>query len=431
MRSILLLVGLLSVLPLFAQESSARMQELEVKRRNLLEVIEATGDKLSETKQTGLQLLSTLTGLTAQVTARKKFIQTIDNEIRAMEKEERQMTVQINQLEGDLKQKQVAYANAIRKMYSKSSHNEKLLFLLSSENLSQAYRRMRYLREYTSWRRMQAEDITMRRKEVEAKREELRRSKAEKEVVMGERKKESVKLAAAEMKQKELVGQIKKQEKSLQAELNRQQRQAKEIDRQIERIIEEEARARRAEQNRILAEQRKGKGTKEPGEKQQSVAEAKPAVKGGYAMTRTELSLSNDFSKNRGRLPVPISGGRCTLVGRFGQRKHDQLKYVTTQNGGVDLQTTPGAEACAVFDGVVSKMVAIPGANKFVIVRHGNYLTVYSNLTDVYVKAGDRVNTKQPLGKIYSDPMLNNRTVLQFQLWRETTKLDPEPWLNL
>lgn len=152
-------------------------------------------------------------------------------------------------------------------------------------------------------------------------------------------------------------------------------------------------------------------------------------TKGGYAMTKAEKQLSDNFANNRGRLPYPVAG-RHTIVATFGEQQHQELKYVRTSNSGIDIQTSPGADARAVFNGEVTRVFVVPGYNNSVIVRHGNYLTVYSNLSQVYVKAGDRVSTRQAIGRIYSDPEDGNSTILHFQLWKEKTKLNPQPWLE-
>ena len=181
-----------------------------------------------------------------------------------------------------------------------------------------------------------------------------------------------------------------------------------------------EAKAK-AERERLA--KNKGKATPSTG------AERKAEVKGGYAMTKEEKQLSDNFANNKGKLPYPVTGSHF-IVSPFGEQQHQDLKYVRTNNNGIDIQTTSGAEAIAVFKGEVTRIFTIPGYNHSVIVRHGNYLTVYSNLSQVYVKAGDHVSTKQSIGKIYSDPDNGNSTILHFQLWKEKTKLNPAPWLD-
>ncbi|MCD8193944.1 MAG: M23 family metallopeptidase, partial [Tannerellaceae bacterium] len=132
---------------------------------------------------------------------------------------------------------------------------------------------------------------------------------------------------------------------------------------------------------------------------------------------------------NRGKLPFPVAG-RYTIVSRFGEQQNLELKYVMTNNNGIDIQTTPGTDARAVFNGEVTRVFVVPGYNNSVIVRHGNYLTVYSNLSQVYVKAGDKVSTRQPIGKIFTDTEDGNATILHFQLWKEKVKQNPLPWLD-
>ena len=199
---------------------------------------------------------------------------------------------------------------------------------------------------------------------------------------------------------------MKKEEKAIRAELQQRKKQADALNRQIEKLIAED--------------------TKESVKK----ANVKADTKGGYAMTKVEKELSDDFAKNKGRLPFPLSGSYL-IVGHFGPQQHPQLKYVKIDNKGIDIQTKPGTDARAVFTGTVTKVVVIPGySTHSVIVRHGNYLTVYSNLSSVYVKTGDAVSTRQALGKIASDASDGNRTVLNFQIWKETTKQDPELWLD-
>ena len=222
-------------------------------------------------------------------------------------------------------------------------------------------------------------------------------------------------------------------QKQLKEELRKKQQQANALNRQIEKQIAEEiaraeAEAKAArERERRAREKAKAEG-KEP--VKEPVQEERVAdTKGGYAMTRAEKKLSDDFAGNRGRLPFPVAG-RYTIVGTFGEQQHQELKYVRTNNSGIDIQTNPGAEARAVFNGEVTRVFVVPGYNNSVIIRHGNYLTVYSNLSQVYVKAGDKVSTRQTIGKIFTDTESGNATILHFQLWKEKTKLNPTPWLD-
>ena len=300
-------------------------------------------------------------------------------------------------------------------------------------------RRMRYLREYADWQKRQANDIVEKQAEISRKQAEMEKTRAEKRTLLGTRQEESKKLESEEASQKEEVQLLNKRQKDLKADLQKKRRQAEALNRQIEKQIAEEiARAEaeakaareRAERERRAREQAAAKGKPVPESKKEPIREERVAdTKGGYAMTKAEKQLSDNFANNRGRLPYPVAG-RHTIVSTFGEQQHQELKYVRTSNSGIDIQTSPGADARAVFNGEVTRVFVVPGYNNSVIVRHGNYLTVYSNLSQVYVKAGDRVSTRQAIGRIYSDPEDGNSTILHFQLWKEKTKLNPQPWLE-
>ena len=298
---------------------------------------------------------------------------------------------------------------------------------------------MRYLREYADWQKRQANDIVEKQAEISRKQAEMEKTRAEKRALLGTRQEESKKLESEEASQKEEVQLLNKRQKDLKADLQKKRRQAEALNRQIEKQIAEEiARAEaeakaareRAERERRAREQAAAKGKPVPESKKEPIREERVAdTKGGYAMTKAEKQLSDNFANNRGRLPYPVAG-RHTIVATFGEQQHQELKYVRTSNSGIDIQTSPGADARAVFNGEVTRVFVVPGYNNSVIVRHGNYLTVYSNLSQVYVKAGDRVSTRQAIGRIYSDPEDGNSTILHFQLWKEKTKLNPQPWLE-
>ena len=305
-----------------------------------------------------------------------------------------------------------------------------MMFVFSSNSLSQSYRRIRYLREYSSWRKKEAEEIKEQQAVLQKKKENLNKTKKAKTALLNERTQAAKDLQVKETSQKNVVADLKKKEKSLKTELAKQRKQADALNRKIEQLIAEEARKAAEEARRAAEEARKKAGDKTgKSNKGEASEERRSQTQGGYAMTKAERELSGSFEKNKGKLPFPLSG-RYMIVGHFGQQQHQELKYVKINNNGIDLQTTPGTSARAVFDGVVTKVFVMPGYNSSVIVRHGNYLTIYSNLSEVYVKPGQKLSIRQPIGKIYSDPEEGNRTVLHFQLWKETTKLNPEPWLD-
>lgn len=429
-RRILIICLMAVVAVASVAQSSKKVKDLQKQRKEALQSIAKTDKELKTTKKSALQSLHQLNKLTAEITKHKEVITALNAEISNINKQERKINETISRLEKDLNAKKEAYAKAIRGIAGRNSGYETLMFVFSSNSLNQSYRRIRYLREYSAWRKKEAIKISEQQAELEKKKAELAKTRAEKNAVLGKRTDAANKLKQKEKSQKEVVADLKKKEKELQKELNAQRKQAAALNRRIEQLIAEEARRAAEEAKRAAEAAKKAANADKKSGKNASAGEVrKSQTKGGYAMTKDELELSNSFSQNKGRLPMPLSG-KYMIVGHFGQQQHQELKYVQVNSSGIDIQTTPGTTARSVFNGVVTRVFVMPGYNSSVIIRHGNYLTIYSNLSEVFVKAGDKVTTRQSIGRIYSDPEENNRTVLHFQLWKETTKLNPEPWLN-
>lgn len=431
-------------------QSQKQLKELERKRKAALEQMEITDNLLQSNKKDAASTLNKIQLLGKQIEVRRSYIDALNGEVDVLEKQIRSVDRDVKDLQFELSMKKQNYAKAMQGMNKRKSSYDKLMFIFSADNLAQTYRRIRYLREYSVWRRIQSEEIMEKTKTLEQKRAELQNSRKEKAKLLGEREVERKNLESEEQKQKEASKELNKKRKELQTQLKKQKQQAEALNNRIQQIIEEEARraaeeARRAaEAKRKAAEAARRKAAAAAANKSSSSSSssseaAKPAPveaqervsesKGGYAMTKQEQQLSTNFGANRGKLPMPLRG-RYVIIGRFGIQQSKDHKYVQTENKGIDILTNPGTEARSVFNGVVSMVFVVPGFNNTVMVRHGNYLTVYSNLSSVYVKKGDNVTTGQALGEVYSDKDENNRTVLHFQLWKETTKLNPELWLN-
>ena len=424
MKLIHLLICLLLAGSVWSQQS-ARVRELERQRKETLEEIRKTGELLKQTQATEQDVTRRLKLISQQILSRKKVISLLTQETEVINLQIVDMGKQIRVLENQLQQKKESYGKSVRSMYRRHASQDKLLFILSAESFGQSLRRMRYLREYAQWQRRQATDIITRQSEINRQQLELKKTREEKTRLLASREEEQQKLQVEEKNQKDEIAQLGKKKSQLQAQLKEKQKQADQLNRMIEKQIAEEiAQAEREQKAREAAARKNRKdGTTPPME------ERKADVKGGYAMTKEEKALSNYFSENRGRLPFPVTGSMHTIVGQFGEHQHAALEHVRTNNNGIDILASTGAEARAVFNGVVTRVFTIPGFNNSIIIRHGNYLTVYSNLSQVYVKAGDKVSTRQKIGKIFLDPS-DNTTVLHFQLWKERSKQNPEPWLG-
>lgn len=411
-RLLLLLVAFFCA-GLVPAQNSKKVQSLKKQQTTALQNIKNTNQQINKTQKTQLQALHRLEALSTEIAHINDSIKVLNAEMARTMEQEKQLTAEISDLERSLAAKKESYAKAVRSMtVRRDNRYDALMFILSASSLDQAYRRFRYLQEFSSWRKQEAKEIVKQRDDLNQRRTELLRVRKAQGEVLALRTAASQQLIRQQREQRTLVAGLRKKERTLKQELKKQQQQADALGRRIQEVIEEEAR-KAAE---AAAAKKKNSATK-------------PSTQAGYQMSKDEEQLSRNFAQNRGKLPTPLSG-RYRIIAHFGTQQHPDLKYVKINNQGIDMQTQPGTKARSVFDGVVTSIFVMPGYNTSIIVRHGEYLTIYSNLSTIYVKTGDRVKTGQELGIIYSDPEEDNRTVLHFQIRKETTKLDPELWLK-
>ncbi|TGY09367.1 murein hydrolase activator EnvC [Bacteroides muris (ex Afrizal et al. 2022)] len=422
---------LLPVSPLLAQ-SNKLIKELESKRGALQQQIAESETLLITTQKDVGSQLKGLAALTGQIEERKRYILTINNDVESIERELSSLERQLTRLQRDLKDKKQRYESSVQYLYKNRSIEEKLMFIFSAKSLAQTYRRMRYVREYATYQRLQGEEVLKKQEQVNRKKTELQQVKAVKEGLLKEREEEKVKLEAQEKEQKLLVANLKKKQRGLQNELNKQRREANQLNARIDRLIAEEiekARKRAAEEARREAAARKkvGEKTEKPATAS-TPAKSKAQPLETYSMSKADHELSGNFTNNRGKLPMPITGAYI-ITSHYGQYSVEGLRNVKLDNKGIDIQGKLGAQARAIFDGKVAAVFKLNGLFN-VLIRHGDYISVYCNLSSASVKQGDDVTTKQILGQIFSDGADNGRTVLHFQLRKEKEKLNPEPWLN-
>ncbi len=425
-----LLTACLCIGSLSAQTNKT-IRELESRRGALQRQI-SESEKLLQTtrKDVGSQLqgLATLTG---QMEERKRYILALNNDMETIDRELSALDRRTKALQQDLKEKREEYAAAVRYQQAHSSIQEKLLFILSAESLAQTYRRLRYAREFAAYLQRQGEEIIRQQKEADRQRAELLQLREEKGKLLKERQAEIEKLQAQEKEKTALVDNLRRRQSDLQRELKKQRREAQQLNDRIDRLIAEEIEKAR---KRAEAEARR-KAREEAERRKRAEAEAKasattaPAEKAApleaYTLDKADRQLSGSFASNRGKLPAPITGSYL-IVSHYG--RYSVMQGVQLDNKGIDLQGRPGARAQAVFDGKVAAVFQLNGLFN-VLVRHGSYISVYCNLSRATVKAGDAVKTRQPLGEVFSNPAEGDRTVLHFQLRKETQKLDPEGWI--
>ncbi len=473
---VILISCLWLAVPLFAQ-SNKLIRELESKRGALQKQIAESESILKDTKKDVGSQLNSLAVLTGQIEERKRYIMAINNDVEAIQRELASLERQLHGLEKDLKDKKKKYEASVQYLYKNKSIEEKLMFIFSAKNLGQTYRRMRYVREYATYQRLQGEEILKKQEQIRKKKaerqqvkaakenllqeresekvkleeqekrlqgeeilkkqEQIRKKKAErqqvkaaKENLLQERESEKVKLEEQEKEKRTLVTNLQKKQKGLQNEINKKRREANQLNARIDKLIAEEierARKRAQEEARREAAARKKEESKE-GKSAATETAAKSKPLEAYTMSKADRELSGNFAANRGKLPMPISGAYI-ITSRYGQYAVEGLRNVKLDNKGIDIQGKPGAQARAIFDGKVAAVFQLNGLFN-VLIRHGNYISVYCNLSSASVKAGDTVKTKQSIGQVFSDGTDNGRTVLHFQLRREKEKLNPEPWLN-
>lgn len=414
------------LLPLMAQ-SNKLIKELESKRGALQKQIAESESLLqTTTKNVGSQLKG-LAALTGQIEERKRYILAINSDMDAIDRELVSLERQLNQLQKELKDKKTKYAASVNYLYRNHTIQDKLLFIFSAQTLEQTYRRLRYVREYASYQRMQGEEIQKKQKQINNKRAELSEARKTKENLLKERENEKTTLERQEKEQKALVDSLRKKQRSLQSEINKKRKEANQLNARIDRLIAEEIEKAR---KRAEEEARREAAARKKAEKTESPSAAKPKAKPleAYTMNKADRELSGSFASNRGKLPVPVTGPYI-ITSHYGEYTVPGLKGVKLDNKGIDLQAKPGAQARAVFNGKVAAVFQLNGLFN-ILVRHGAYISVYCNLSTASVKADDTVKTGQTLGTIFSDGADGGRTVLHFQLRREKEKLNPEPWLN-
>nr|WP_044653483.1 peptidoglycan DD-metalloendopeptidase family protein [Bacteroides acidifaciens] len=417
--------------PLSAQ-SNKLIRELESKRGALQKQIAESESILKDTKKDVGSQLNSLAALTGQIEERKRYILAINNDVDAIERELNSLERQLRALEKDLKEKKKKYEASVQYLYKNKSIEEKLMFIFSAKNLGQTYRRMRYVREYATYQRLQGEEILKKQEQIRKKKAERQQVKAAKENLLKEREGEKVKLEAQEKEKRTLVANLQKKQKGLQNEINKKRREANQLNARIDKLIAEEIeRARKRAQEearREAAARRKAEGKESWSSGAGTAAKTNSKPLEAYTMSKADRELSGNFAANRGKLPMPISGAYI-ITSHYGQYAVEGLRNVKLDNKGIDIQGKPGAQARAIFDGKVAAVFQLNGLFN-VLIRHGNYISVYCNLSSASVKTGDTVKTKQSIGQVFSDGTDNGRTVLHFQLRREKEKLNPEPWLN-
>lgn len=371
----------------FSQSKS----ELEEKRRKTLEEISYTDKLLSTTAKKKTEGLNDLRILGNKVQLRENVIKNLGDEIKVLNERIDMNRIAIEMMEADLQSLKRDYSKAIVNSYKSGKVNQDFIFILSAKDFNQGYKRLKYLRQVARYRRTEAETIYSLKEQIVRTKEALEEDLSNLTNLKTSEENQKNLLVGEKLKTQKLIKNLSSKEKQLQKELQEKKLIAQKIEREIARIVEEEKRL-----------------------------EAK------RGMTPEQKLISDNFAENKGKLPWPVERG--IITSKFGIHQHPVLKYVTEENFGIEITCSGKVTARAVFKGTVTAISPISGANMTVIVRHGKYLTVYSNIVNVKVKKGDTVQTKQEIGDVFMEAGSSGNCVLKFMIFEEKY-LDPELWI--
>jgi len=404
---------------IFAQKTKEKLQDDKTK---LESDIAYTNKLLTETKKSKLISLNQLIILNNKINQRQDLISTINTQIDDVEGKITNSVKETAKLNGQLKQFKEEYAKMIVFACKNRNAYSRLMYLFASSDINQAYVRLKYLQQYTSYRKKQAELITETAKELNITIADLKTIKSSKTVLLKNEEEEKSSLALEKTEKNDAVKKLQLKESELLKTIKEKQKEAVKLQQSIAAVIADEIKKAAEKSKAIISKAIKANKTNTTTSTVKVSATSKE-----LGLSDADITLSNSFASNLGKLPWPSEKGIVTST--FGVHPHPVLTDIKVKNNGIDISTDAGAKARAVFDGKVTGVISIPGANKAVIVRHGEYLTVYSNLSDVYVSTGDVVKTKQNIGLIYTDTN-ESKTELHFEVWFGKVLTDPLTWLS-
>lgn len=393
-----------------------KQKKLELKKAQLLKEMKTFESLLQKEKAKERSVISEITDKNAKIKLSQQLISTTQKQTKLLTDDIYLNQLEVNKLNRELKVLKEDYANMLVKSYKSRSDQSRIMFILSSNNFLQAYKRMQYMKQYATFRKIQGDELKVKMEELEKLQNKLVVQKDEKQKLLTESEKQKIDLEAERKEKEKLMKLIQRDQKKYAADIKKKQQQSRDIDRQIDKLIKEAI----AEANRKTIANAKG------ADKQAAVAAA-AASPNKIVLTKEGQIVSNNFKANKGKLFWPVEKGYVSLG--YGDQPHPLVKNSIIHNSGVEITTEAGSSARAVFAGEVTKVQLIAGL-KAVQVRHGDFLTIYYNLSSVNVKAGDKVALKENLGTIHTNPS-TGKTVLKFMVFQNTMVLNPQTWLNM
>lgn len=383
-----------------SQSTTKRQQELEAQRVRLKNEIKQINELLFSSKKNRKNVVTEVEDLQVKLSVREELIKVTNAQVNLLTRKinlnERNISDQRKELEA-LKED---YAKMIQNSYASKSLQNRLMFLFSSENFLQAYKRIQYLKQYTQYRRKQGLAIAEKTQLLQELNKALIEEKSKKLVLVEENKTVQEQLKKERNAQENLIKSLRRKERSLAAQISKKEKEARAIDREIDRLI----RAAIAASNKAAG--KRGKKT--------------------FELTPEAKLIAANFEANRGRLPWPLDKG--VIIQGFGRQRHPVVKTTTIQSNGVTIATAPATQVRTVFEGEVMSVVTFKGSNPSVLIRHGNYITVYKNLGKLYVKKGDKVKAKEAIGEVFTNQQ-TGKTEIQFSIFNNVKVLNPKGWI--
>jgi len=384
----------------FAQ--SDKQKELEAKRQKFQDELKQINALLFSDKKKEKSLVSLVEDLSSKISIRRNLIKVTNDQANLLTREINANQNEITSLRDQLKELKDSYADMVVKSYKSKSEQSRVMFLLSSDNFKQAYKRLQYIKQYANYQKEQGELIKAKTIKLQELNTDLLRQKKDKDKLVLENKEVKKQLEIELAEQEELMVSIRKNLSTYTTQAKKKQQEINKIDREIDRLIREA----------IAASNKKAGNNSTSSNK--------------FVLTPEAKALARNFESNKGKLPWPVQKGVVKV--RYGKQPSPIDRTVTINSQGVKIATEKGIKVRAVFDGVVSEILVIPNANPVVMIRHGNYITVYKNMSKIYVKKGDKVTTKQEIGEVFTNRS-TGETMLGFGVYKDSKTQNPAIWV--
>ncbi len=402
MRKIIIIPVLLLGL-IFELQAQSKKEQLQKEKEAIEKDIAYTNKLLSKTRKDRKSSLDELQILNTQIDKQEQLLFTIQEEVVLLENEIEKKGENIQEYNKEIDVLKDEYARLIRHAYKNRKSLTRLMFIFASQDFNQAYLRIKYLQQYNNYRRKQAEKLKSKQTILSDEVVDLEKEKEQKQELLTEQKKQKNLLAGQIKEKDQVINDLQSQEQELRAKLKKKEQTAAHLKNTIENLIASEVKKAGNNPNATVV------------------------TKKELGLTPKESELSKEFYHNKGKLPWPLAKGIVTNT--FGIHDHPVLKGIKTKNNGIDIATETGASARSIFDGEVSGIASSPvNGKRIVIIRHGEYFSVYSNLESISVQKGEHVATKQTIGVVSNKT--NSQAELHFQIWKGKAIQDPSKWLS-